>query len=79
MEGPADVAQAADEYAKAIDRNMEPPIESLMQLSQGLLSEEQQERYHATAAERNALVESCQRCFVPLARQALDELINDVD
>ncbi|MFI5795984.1 hypothetical protein [Streptomyces sp. NPDC051677] len=79
LEGPADVAQAADEYAKAIDLNIEPSIESLIQLSKGPLSEEQQECYHSTAAEGNALVESCQQRFVPLARQALDELMNDID
>lgn len=79
LEGPADVAQAANEYAKAVDLNIEPSIESLMQLSKGPLSEEQQERYHSAAAEGNALVESCQQRFVPLARQALDELMNDVD
>ncbi|WP_369387215.1 hypothetical protein AB5J72_06035 [Streptomyces sp. CG1] len=79
LEGPAEVAQAAEEYAKAVDRHIAPPVEALMQLSQGPLSEEQHERYRQTAAETNALVESCQRRFVPLARQALDELIEDID
>ncbi|MEU0837753.1 hypothetical protein [Streptomyces sp. NPDC005969] len=79
LEGPADVAQAAEEYAKAIDRNIEPPIEALMQLNKGPLSEDQQERYRSTASESNAFVEGCQQRFVPLARQALDELMNDVD
>ncbi|MGW2883074.1 hypothetical protein ACWDBP_44325 [Streptomyces sp. NPDC001233] len=79
LEGPAEVAQAAEEYAKAVDRHIAPPVEALMQLSQGPLSEEQHERYRSTAAETNALVESCHQCFVPLARQALDELIGDID
>ncbi|MFJ3232221.1 hypothetical protein [Streptomyces sp. NPDC086787] len=79
LEGPADVAQFAAEYANAMDRNIEPPIEALMQLSKGPLSEDQRERYRSTASEANALVEGCRQRFVPAARHALDELINDVD
>ncbi|MFD0340713.1 hypothetical protein ACFVH0_18870 [Streptomyces sp. NPDC127117] len=79
LEGPADVARAAEEYAEAVDRNVQPPIEALMQLNKEPLSEGQQERYRSAASETKALVEGCRQRFVPLARQALDELVNDAE
>ncbi|MEE1744033.1 MULTISPECIES: cation:proton antiporter [unclassified Streptomyces] len=79
LEGPTDVAEAAEAYAKAVDRHIAPPIELLMQLSRGPLSNEQHARYRSTAAGTSALVESCRQRFVPLARRALDGSMDVVD
>ncbi|MFJ1625963.1 hypothetical protein ACIODX_37280 [Streptomyces sp. NPDC088190] len=73
------MAQAAEAYARAMDRHIEPPIELLMRLSGGPLSDEQHERYRSTAAGTSALVERCRQRFVPLARRALDESMDIVD
>ncbi|MEV5988324.1 hypothetical protein AB0L85_25470 [Streptomyces sp. NPDC052051] len=79
LEGPAGVAQAGAEYAEAIDRHMHPPIQYLMELSKGPLTDEQKDRYRSSAAETGPLVEDMRRRFVPLARAALDELVVEVD
>jgi hypothetical protein len=73
------VNKATEAYAKAVDRHIAPPIESLMQLSRGPLSDEQHARYRSTAAGTSALVESRRQRFVPLARRALDGSMDVVD
>ncbi|MEV7444598.1 hypothetical protein AB0O22_26290 [Streptomyces sp. NPDC091204] len=79
LEGPIDVAQAGADYAEAIDRHIHPPIQYLMELSKGPLTDEQKDRYRSSSAETGLLVEDLQRCFVPLARAALDELMDEAD
>ncbi|ROQ68489.1 hypothetical protein EDD93_2957 [Streptomyces sp. 840.1] len=78
LEGPAPVAQAAADWAEAVDGHIHPPIEYLMELGEGPPSEERTERYRSAAAETGRLVEAMQRRFVPLAREALDELMDEV-
>ncbi|MYQ88449.1 MULTISPECIES: hypothetical protein [unclassified Streptomyces] len=73
------VNKATEAYAKAVDRHIAPPIELLMQLSRGPLSDEQHARYRSTAAGTSALVESRRQRFVPLARRALDGSMDVVD
>ncbi|MFF2213395.1 cation:proton antiporter [Streptomyces antibioticus] len=77
LEGPAGVAQAAAEYAEAIDRHIHPPTQYLTELSRGPLADEQKERYRSSAAETGRAVDDTRRRFVPLARAALDELVDD--
>ncbi|MFE6665117.1 hypothetical protein ACFVFH_16355 [Streptomyces sp. NPDC057697] len=79
LEGPARVAQAGAEYAEAMDRHIHPPIEYLMELSRGPLTDEQKDRYRSSAAETGLVVEEMRRRFVPLARAALDELVDEAD
>lgn len=79
LEGPTGVAQAGAEYAEAMDRHIHPPIQYLMELSKGPLTEEQKDRYRSSAAETGLLVQDMQRRFVPLARAALDELMDEAD
>lgn len=73
------VAQAGAEYAEVIDRHIHPPIQYLMELSKGPLSDEQKDRHRSSAAETGLLVEDLLRRFVPLARAALDELMDEAD
>ncbi|MFE8012301.1 hypothetical protein ACFU3O_06095 [Streptomyces antibioticus] len=77
LEGPAGVAQAAAEYAEAIDRHIHPPIQYLTELSRGPLADEHKDRYRSSAAETGLAVDDTRRRFVPLARAALDELVDD--
>ncbi|MEV5688827.1 hypothetical protein AB0L68_37585 [Streptomyces sp. NPDC052164] len=77
LEGPAGVAQAGAEYAEAIDRHIHPPIQYLMELSKGPLTDVQKDRYRSSAAETGPLVADMQRRFAPLARAALDELMEE--
>ncbi|MFI9604773.1 hypothetical protein ACIHCX_33860 [Streptomyces sp. NPDC052043] len=77
LEGPAAVAQAGAEYAEAIDRHIHPPIQYLMELSRGTQTDEQKDRYRSSAAETGLHVDDMQRRFVPLARAALDELMDE--
>ncbi len=79
LEGPTGVAQAAAEYAEAVDRHIHPPIDYLMELSKGPLSNEQKDRFRSSAAETARLVEDMKRRFVPRAREALDELMDEGD
>ncbi|MEV5856912.1 hypothetical protein [Streptomyces anulatus] len=79
LEGPAAVAQASAEYAEAIDQHIHPPIQYLMELSRGPLTGEQKDRYRSSAAETGLHVDDMQRRFVPLARAALDELMDEAD
>ncbi|WP_018548357.1 hypothetical protein [Streptomyces sp. LaPpAH-108] len=79
LEGPEDVAQVAEEYARAVDRHIGPPIEALTGRGQGAPSETRIEGYRSAAAETEALVEACRQRFVPLARRALDELVEGVE
>ncbi|MCX4486241.1 hypothetical protein OG890_20150 [Streptomyces anulatus] len=79
LEGPAGVAQAGAEYAEAIDRHIHPPIQYLMELSTGPLTDEQKDRYRSAATEAGLAVEDLRRRFVPLARAALDELVDETD
>ncbi|HSA50531.1 MAG TPA: hypothetical protein VLH10_10520, partial [Yinghuangia sp.] len=65
LEGPTGVAQAAAEYAEAVDRHIHPPIDYLMELSKGPLSNEQKDRFRSSAAETARLVEDMKRRFVP--------------
>ncbi|WP_437111914.1 hypothetical protein [Streptomyces sp. enrichment culture] len=79
LEGPADVAQAGVEYAEALDRHIHPPVQYLMDLSKGPLTDEQKDRYRSSAAETGLLVEDLRRRFVSLARAALDEVVDEAD
>ncbi|MFF1920547.1 hypothetical protein ACFVW8_08210 [Streptomyces sp. NPDC058221] len=79
LEGPAPVARAASAWAEAIDRHIHPPVEYLMELGKGPLSEEQKEHYRSASAETGLLVETAQRRFAPLAREALDEVMDEAD
>ncbi|MEU4272919.1 hypothetical protein [Streptomyces sp. NPDC026092] len=67
------------EYAEAIDQHIHPPIQCLMDLSRGPLTDEQKDRYRSSAAETGLHVDDMQRRFVPLARAALDELMDEAD
>lgn len=73
------MAQPGAEYAEAIDRHIHPPIQYLMELSKGPPTDEQKDRYRSSAAETGPLVEDMRRRFVPLARAALDELVDEAD
>ena len=79
LEGPPGVAQAGAEYAEALDRHIQPPIQYLMELSRGPLTDEQKDRYESAATESARLVEDARQRFVPLARAALDELMNEAE
>ncbi|MBB1260681.1 hypothetical protein [Streptomyces alkaliterrae] len=50
-----------------------------MALSKGPLTDEQKDRYRSSAEETGLLVEDMRRRFVPLARAALDELVDEAD
>lgn len=73
------MAQTGVEYAKAIDRHIHLPIQYLVELSKGPLTDEQKDRYRSSAAETGLVVEDMRRRFVPLARAALDELVDEAD
>ncbi|MBO7936588.1 hypothetical protein JTP77_011645 [Streptomyces sp. S9] len=77
LEGPTGVAQAAADYAEAIDRHIHPPIQYLTELSRGPLTDEHKDRYRSSAAETGLAVDDTRQHFVPLARAALDELVDD--
>ncbi|MFJ6542417.1 hypothetical protein ACIQMP_17470 [Streptomyces sp. NPDC091385] len=77
LEGPEEVALAAEEYARAVDRHIGPPVEALMRMSEGPLAEGEAERYRSGAAETEARVAQWRRRFVPLAREALDESVEE--
>ncbi|MER5281097.1 hypothetical protein ABT025_35955 [Streptomyces sp. NPDC002809] len=79
LEGPAGVAQAGAEYAEAVDRHVHPPIQYLMELSKGPLTDEQEDRYRSAAAETGPLLDGMRQRFIPLARAALDELAEESD
>lgn len=73
------MAQAASDWAEAVDRHIHPPVEYLMELGEGPLSDERKDRYRSASAETSLLVETMQRRFVPLAREALDEVMDEAD
>ncbi|MEV0916085.1 hypothetical protein AB0I93_17770 [Streptomyces sp. NPDC049967] len=77
LEGPTPVAQAALDWAEAVDRHIHPPVEYLRELGEGPLSDERKDRYRSAAAETGLLVEAMRRRFVPLAREALDEVMGE--
>ncbi|MFD7619433.1 hypothetical protein [Streptomyces sp. NPDC059802] len=77
LEGPPSVAEAAAEYAEAVDQHIGPPIQYLIELGKGPVSDTVNERYQARAAETATHLENMHRRFVPLAREALDELMSE--
>ncbi|MFD0022446.1 hypothetical protein [Streptomyces sp. NPDC058382] len=79
LEGPAPVAQAASDWAQALDRHIHPPIDYLMELGRGPLGDERREHHRSAAAETGLLVETAQRRFGALAREALDEVMDEAD
>ena len=79
LEGPPSVAQAAALYADAVDRHISPPIQYMMELSNGPVSGEFKGRYHTRVAETTTHLEAMHRRFDPLAREALDELMSEGD
>ena len=79
LEGPPSVAQAAALYADAVDQHISPPIEYMIELSNGPVSDEFKERYHTRIAETTMHLEAMHQRFVPLAREALDELMSEAE